>query len=111
MQQFLPTGLPLYLSKLPDGKFKFEIAGERSGWSLTALDWLNYMAFNPRFQNGTTFFKMKTAITGEQTVRIGDNVYTVDGMVETSDQTYFLEFFGCRKKVNIVKFILKINIE
>ena len=98
MQQFLPTGLPIYLAKESDGRFNFTIAGEQSGWSASALDWLNYMAFNARFKNGNGFFKMKSAITGEHTVCVGDSVYTVDGMVQTGEQTWYLEFFGCRKK-------------
>ena len=97
MMQDLPTGLPFYFRKQAGGNFKFEIAGRKSGWSMEALDWLNHMSYNPLFlRNNGTYYLMLTAITGEYAVRYNGHSYTVDGMVRTENDIYFLEYFGCR---------------
>ena len=33
--------MPFYYRKKDDGNFKFELAGSKKGWSVTALEWLS----------------------------------------------------------------------
>ena len=89
--------MPFFYRKNDDKSFKFEIAGNKKGWSLDALKWLNYMSFDYRFKkNDGGFYLMHCCITGERTITIGNHNYKVDGLVETPQKTFFLEFFGCR---------------
>ena len=97
MMKDLPTGLPFYFRKQRDDTFKFEIAGAKSGWSMEAMDWLNFISYDDRFKtpNGE-FYPMVSAITGECSITINNSKYSIDGMVKTPDKIYFLEYFGCR---------------
>ena len=97
MQQDLPTGLPFYLERNALGEFDFKIAGDRNGWSVAALHWLNYMSYDEQFKRPDgTYFPLKCALTSEEKITVGGTVYTVDGVVQTEDEIFFLEFFGCR---------------
>lgn len=89
--------MPFFYRKNENGSFAFEIAGSKHGWSLEALKWLNFMSFDERFRkNQNEQYQMKCSITGEKEVEIEGHRYKIDGVVETPEKTYFLEFFGCR---------------
>ena len=90
--------MPFYYRQNDDKSFKFEIAGEKSGWSLECLKWLNFMSYDARFKNpdGGQFL-MQCCITGEKLIKINNHEYKIDGYVETTNKIYFLEYFGCRK--------------
>ena len=90
--------MPFYYRKNEDDdSFKFEIAGTKTGWSLDALKWVSVMAYHPKFRkpNGDRY-PMFCCVTGEKEVTVNDHTYKIDGMVQTDEKTYFLEFFGCR---------------
>ena len=94
----LPTGLPFLYTKLSDDTFEFKIAANKAGWSLSALSWLNYMSYDPRFlRKDGTFYSMQSAITGEYQINHENHRYTIDGVVETERMIYYMEFLGCRK--------------
>ena len=97
MRMSLPTGMPFYYRKISENKFKFELAGQPYGWSKISLDWLNFMSFDERFKKPDgSFYPMICAITGEYEFRKEGRNFTIDGMVETDTEIFFLEFFGCK---------------
>lgn len=97
MKENLPTGLPFYYKQKKCGNFSFEIAASPAGWSLDALDWLNFMSYDARFMKSDgSFYFMQSAITGEYTITTKFGKYAVDGMVNTGDVIYLLEYLGCR---------------
>ena len=96
MRQTMPCGAPMYFEKRGN-KFTFEIAANKSGYSLEALDWLGYMSYDSRFENPCGgFYPMRTALAGEMSIRHNGLVYSVDGFVQAEDHCYFLEYYGCR---------------
>ena len=96
MKAFLPTGMPFYYKLNDQNKFDFEFAGNESGWSKNALDWLSFMAWDERFKkNETEKYVLQCAVTGEVELKIDGHDYRVDGFVKTPEKTYILEFLGC----------------
>ena len=96
MKMFLPTGMPFYYKLNNNAKFDFEFAGDESGWSKNALDWLSFMAWDVRFKrNATEKYTLQCAVTGEKQIKVDGRYYRVDGYVETASKIYILEFFGC----------------
>ena len=96
MRQPLPTGMPFYYRLNSNNNFDFELAGNQANWSTDALKWLSFMSHDKRFKakDGSKYF-LHTAISGEYEIEIEGHNYKVDGMVETPNQKYFLEYFGC----------------
>ena len=96
MKNFLPTGMPFFYRMNEKGSLDFEFAGNPSGWSKESLNWLSYMAWDPRFKKSDNEqYLMQSAVTGEYELEYEGKTYRVDGMVKTPNKTYFLEFFGC----------------
>lgn len=95
MKQNLPCGIPFYYEKNKNGTFTSTITAEANGWSHDAMDWINHMSYDKRFQKSDgTYYQMLSAITGEY--KIPGTNYSADGYVETDRKKYFLEYFGCR---------------
>ena len=89
--------MPFYYRKNDNGAFDFEIAGSKKGWSIAALCWLSYMAYDARFRKSEKeYYPLHCCVTGEREVHIENHRFKVDGLVETPNKTYYLEFLGCR---------------
>ena len=96
MKSVLPTGMPFYYRMNEIGNLDFEIAGSPHGWSKESLNWLSYMSWDPRFKKSETEqYRMHSAVTGEYKIQFEGRYYKVDGMVQTPEKMYLLEFFGC----------------
>ena len=96
MKNYLPTGMPFYYRMNNKGLLDFEFAGNPHGWSKECLDWLSYMAWDPRFKKSDQEqYLMQSAVTGEYELEYEGQTYRVDGAVQTPNKIYFLEFFGC----------------
>ena len=95
MRQVLPCGSPFLFEK--NGEyFSFVITRSKTGWSYEAMDWLNYMSFDQRFQKPDgTYYTMFTALTEEHSVKHDSDNFKVDGYIRTETKTYFFEYRGC----------------
>ena len=99
MAQEMPVGRPLYYYRQPNDKFKLEIVGDRKGWSLECLDWLNYCQFLEIMRIGRTndYAEIISAVHGEVTVNVEGNNLIVDGYCDHPEKGLILfEFLGCR---------------
>jgi len=96
MKQALPCGSP-FIYKRSGNVFSFQIGASTSGWSWEAQDWLNFMSYDERFlTDDGTYYRMETALTGEHGINHNGDVYYVDGFIKTKNQTFILEYYGCR---------------
>ena len=93
----MPIGIPFFYEPKSDGFFSQTFATERKDFSLSCLDWLNYMSDDPRFAkpNGK-YYPIRCIVNGEKSVKTSQGTFKVDGYVKTDQQVYLLEFNGCR---------------
>ena len=97
MKQSMPTGIPFVLERV-ENTFSHKILFDQKGWSKKCIDWLNFESYNNRFlkPDGSEYYRMMSAITGEYKFTYKAEEYSVDGFVQTGDRKWFLEFYGCR---------------
>ena len=92
----MPTGIPFELKREGDN-FNHKILFKQRGWSKECIDWLNYMSYDDRFRKPDgSYYMMHSALTGEYKFHVNNTEFSVDGYVETSNNRYFFEYYGCR---------------
>ena len=97
-----PTGIPFFYEKMENGSYSKQLATSRKDYSAQALDFINWISFDPKFRKSASqFYTMRSVINGEKKITTPEGVFRVDGYCETPEGQFCLEFYGCRERLKL----------